>query len=263
MIKHVQSESYVMCVCNTRMFNVATRSTKTRFTTSGVPGSVTIYQVSLPPKARDFHRRADLRDCWLHSPFAVMLLRMAAACSALVPGARVSTWRAPLRGLHARAPTSASLSSSSSLHIIADDAAAALPSQWVVFSDLHVRQETLPVCLELLRQVEAAAHAHATSGRPAGVIFLGDFWHSGSMLSTRQLNLVLSALGGWCRSIPVLMIPGNHDQAMRGNPEPMLHALTPFELSLPNVQVYEPVSNKSRTSLEQVSPSSLAFKSHS
>ena len=182
-----------------------------------------------------------------------MLLRMAAACSALVPGARVSTWRAPLRGLHARAPTSASLSSSPSLHIIADDAAAALPSQWVVFSDLHVRQETLPVCLELLRQVEAAAHAHATSGRPAGVIFLGDFWHSGSMLSTRQLNLVLSALGGWCRSIPVLMIPGNHDQAMRGNPEPMLHALTPFELSLPNVQVYEPVSNKSRTS--------LAFKS--
>ena len=90
-----------------------------------------------------------------------MLLRMAAACSALVPGARVSTWRAPLRGLHARAPTSASLSSSPSLHIIADDAAAALPSQWVVFSDLHVRQETLPVCLELLRQVEAAAHAHA------------------------------------------------------------------------------------------------------
>jgi len=26
MIKHVQSESYVICVCNTRMFNVATNN---------------------------------------------------------------------------------------------------------------------------------------------------------------------------------------------------------------------------------------------
>ena len=106
---------------------------------------------------------------------------------------------------------------------------AGLPRRWVVFSDLHVRQDTLPVCLQLLRTVADEARARA-----AGVICLGDFWHAGGVLSTRQLNAVLSELHAWGDDVPMLMIPGNHDQAMRGNPDPQLHALTPLALALPH-----------------------------
>ena len=68
---------------------------------------------------------------------------------------------------------------------------AGLPRRWVVFSDLHVRQDTLPVCLQLLRTVADEARARA-----AGVICLGDFWHASGVLSTRQLTAVLSELHG-------------------------------------------------------------------
>ena len=112
------------------------------------------------------------------------------------------------------------------------DGAGALPARWVVFSDLHVRQQSLPTCLAVLRRVSAEAAA-----RDAGVICLGDFWHAGALLSTRQLNAVLAELSSWCADgagPPVLMIPGNHDQAMRGNPAPELHALTPLAAALPD-----------------------------
>ena len=109
-----------------------------------------------------------------------------------------------------------------------------LPSKWVVFSDLHVRADTLPLCLQILRSVAAEARS-----RSAGVICLGDFWHSGALLSTRQLNAVLAELNKWGPDLPMLMIPGNHDQAMRGDPSPELHALTPLGLALPgNVHVF-------------------------
>jgi hypothetical protein len=104
---------------------------------------------------------------------------------------------------------------------------ARLPSRWVVFSDLHVRQDSLPHCLELLRTVATEARASQ-----AGVICLGDFWHAGAVLSTRQLNAVLGEMETWT-DLRVLMIPGNHDQAMRGNPDPQLHALTPLQLAMP------------------------------
>ncbi len=109
---------------------------------------------------------------------------------------------------------------------------AELRDRWVVFSDLHVRQQSLPTCLAVLRTVKAEAAA-----RDAGVICLGDFWHAGALLSTRQLNAVLAELSSWCADgagPPVLMIPGNHDQAMRGNPAPELHALTPLARALPD-----------------------------
>lgn len=111
-----------------------------------------------------------------------MFLRVAAACSALLAGPRVPhcACRAPLRNLAACASSAVG---SSIVTVIPDEDVAALPSQWVVFSDLHVRQDTLSVCLELLREVEAAARARA-----AGVIFLGDFWHAGTMLSTRHFT---------------------------------------------------------------------------
>ena len=41
--------------------------------------------------------------------------------------------------------------------------------QWVVFSDLHVKDSTLDTCLEVLRVVEAEARR-----RGAGVLFLGE-----------------------------------------------------------------------------------------
>ncbi|KOO28335.1 hypothetical protein Ctob_004649 [Chrysochromulina tobinii] len=68
--------------------------------------------------------------------------------------------------------------------------------------------------------------------RDAGIICLGDFWHAGGMLHTRQLNRILDEIRRW--DMPVLMIPGNHDQAMRGNPDPLLHALTPLGLASPS-----------------------------
>ena len=98
---------------------------------------------------------------------------------------------------------------------VSPEAAAALPRKWVVFSDLHVRQDTLPVCLSLLRRVAAEARA-----REAGVLCLGDFWHTGSVISTRQLNLVLEEIGSWGDATPVLMIPGNHDQARSAREAP-------------------------------------------
>jgi len=104
---------------------------------------------------------------------------------------------------------------------------ARLPQRWVIFSDLHVRQETLPHCLELLQTVAAEARKLR-----AGIICLGDFWHAGAVLSTRQLNAVLGEMESWT-DLRVLMIPGNHDQVMRGNPDPQLHALTPLQLAMP------------------------------
>ena len=106
--------------------------------------------------------------------------------------------------------------------------ASRLPRQWILFTDLHVQKDTLPYCLELLRRVADEARS-----RSAGVICLGDFWHAGGILHTRQLNQVLQEVRGWGEQIPLLMIPGNHDQAMRGNPDPLLHALTPIGLASP------------------------------
>ena len=116
--------------------------------------------------------------------------------------------------------------SRSSLDCFPATAADKLPRNWVLFTDLHVQHSTLELCLEVLRRV-----AREASARGAGIICLGDFWHAGGTLHTRQLNLVLDELRKW-RDIPVLMIPGNHDQAMRGNPHPLLHALTPLQLAL-------------------------------
>ena len=73
----------------------------------------------------------------------------------------------------------------------------------------------------------------------AGVIFLGDFWHAGGVLQTRALNRILTEIQEWGEDMPMLMIPGNHDQSMRGDPSPLLHALTPLRLSgQSNVRVF-------------------------
>ena len=113
------------------------------------------------------------------------------------------------------------------LDAVPDDEASTLPRRWVLFTDLHVQKDTLPTCVRVLRRVAAEAQS-----RDAGIICLGDFWHAGGMLHTRQLNRILDEIRRW--DMPVLMIPGNHDQAMRGNPDPLLQALTPLGLASPS-----------------------------
>jgi len=113
------------------------------------------------------------------------------------------------------------------LDAVPDNEACTLPRRWVLFTDLHVQKDTLPTCVRVLRRVAAEAQS-----RDAGIICLGDFWHAGGMLHTRQLNRILDEIRRW--DMPVLMIPGNHDQAMRGNPDPLLHALTPLGLASPS-----------------------------
>lgn len=46
-------------------------------------------------------------------------------------------------------------------------------NHWVLFSDLHVKSATIDVCEEILHKVNEDAKS-----RNAGIIFLGDFWHT-------------------------------------------------------------------------------------
>ncbi|GFR43834.1 hypothetical protein Agub_g4955, partial [Astrephomene gubernaculifera] len=101
--------------------------------------------------------------------------------------------------------------------------------QWVVFSDLHVREGSLETCLEVLRAVRQEADS-----RGAGVIFLGDFWDRRGALPVEPLNQVLQEMSSW--TCPVLMLVGNHDQVDLGGRQ---HGLTPLELACPHVHVVE------------------------
>ena len=110
---------------------------------------------------------------------------------------------------HHHRPPRAGLRTELALRVIDDAEVEALPQRFVLFTDLHVQRSTMPVCMQLLRKVAAEAHA-----RDAGVICLGDFWHAGGVLQTRALNSVLAEIRSWGAQTPLLMIPGNHDQAM-------------------------------------------------
>lgn len=80
--------------------------------------------------------------------------------------------------------------------------------RFVVLSDLHVRRETAAVCIQALRRTHREAVA-----RGAGVLFLGDWWHSRGALPVEPLNMVLRELEAW--SVPVVLLPGNHDLVSR------------------------------------------------
>eukprot|EP00960_Hanusia_phi_P030134 748400-Hanusia_phi.AAC.12 len=96
------------------------------------------------------------------------------------------------------------------------------PDKWIVFSDLHVSRNSLETCLHVLGRIH-----HEASIRNAGVIFLGDFWHEKGVLRVDALNSILLALSNW--TVPVLALPGNHDQATFDGET---HALTPLGLVL-------------------------------
>ena len=92
-------------------------------------------------------------------------------------------------------------------------------NKWVVFTDLHCAPSTLNTTLEVLDYV----HKMAVE-RKAGVMFLGDFWHHRGTIRVDCLNAVLEALKMW--TVPMVMIPGNHDQVTLGGQN---HGLTPLQ----------------------------------
>jgi DNA repair exonuclease SbcCD nuclease subunit len=90
--------------------------------------------------------------------------------------------------------------------------------KWVVFTDLHCSPATLQTSMQVLDVV------HSTALQcNAGVLFLGDFWHHRGTLRVDCLNAVLKALEAW--EVPMVMIPGNHDQISLGGYD---HGLTPL-----------------------------------
>jgi len=91
--------------------------------------------------------------------------------------------------------------------------------QWVMFTDLHCAPSTLDTCLQVLQKV----HEEAVM-RNAGILFLGDFWHHRATIRVDILNAVLGKLRSW--EVPMIMIPGNHDQVTLGGHN---HGLTPLE----------------------------------
>uniref|UniRef100_A0A7S3E9L9 Calcineurin-like phosphoesterase domain-containing protein n=2 Tax=Rhodosorus marinus TaxID=101924 RepID=A0A7S3E9L9_9RHOD len=93
--------------------------------------------------------------------------------------------------------------------------------EWIAFTDLHVRRSTIQTCLQVLRYV----HEQALR-REAGVVFLGDFWHSRGDLPVEPLNLILEEFSRWTQ--PMIMISGNHDQV---SIDGELNALEPIALA--------------------------------
>ena len=103
-------------------------------------------------------------------------------------------------------------------------------SRWITFTDLHCSPSTLGTCLEVLRKVHSEALRMSSSSSSSGgvnstcgVLFLGDFWHHRGTLRVDCLNAVLDELRTW--RVPLIMIPGNHDQVTLGGRQ---HGLTPL-----------------------------------
>lgn len=94
-------------------------------------------------------------------------------------------------------------------------------SHWVVFTDLHCAPATMSTCLAILDRVHQLA-----CERDAAVMFLGDFWHHRGTIRVDCLNAVLRHFKNW--TVPMVMIPGNHDQVTLGGE---IHGLTPLENS--------------------------------
>jgi DNA repair exonuclease SbcCD nuclease subunit len=78
--------------------------------------------------------------------------------------------------------------------------------------------------LEVLQRVHRLAQQRGPT--TTGVLFLGDFWHIRGTLRVDCLNAVLAELRTW--TVPMILIPGNHDQVTLGGHS---HGLTPLEQS--------------------------------
>lgn len=93
----------------------------------------------------------------------------------------------------------------------------------LLFSDLHLSTKTFDTCMKVLRKVHQEAKKHNV---PVG--FLGDFFdhvYNKGTLPVDVLNaLLLFFSTEW--SVPMVMIPGNHDYFDASETE---HGLTPFK----------------------------------
>jgi DNA repair exonuclease SbcCD nuclease subunit len=81
----------------------------------------------------------------------------------------------------------------------------------IVFSDLHLRDETEEVCIG---EVLPGIAQEALDRKEKDVAFLGDFWHVRYSVPVRLFNAVRDELRRWTSSIglEVRLLPGNHDQ---------------------------------------------------
>jgi ABC-type uncharacterized transport system ATPase subunit len=95
----------------------------------------------------------------------------------------------------------------------------------LLFADLHCSPKTLDVCLEVLEGIHLKAKTNNES-----VGFLGDFYdtvYRRGTIPVDMLNILLDFFATrW--SVPMIMIPGNHDYIDASETE---HALEPFGIA--------------------------------
>ena len=103
----------------------------------------------------------------------------------------------------------------------------------LLFSDLHLSPRTYDTCMQVLRRV----HSEAVQ-RNVTVGFLGDFFdkvHSQGTLPVNILNELMRFFETeW--SVPMVMIPGNHDYFDAAETE---HGLTPFAYASRHIRVLD------------------------
>lgn len=101
----------------------------------------------------------------------------------------------------------------------------------LLFSDLHLSPKTFDTCMTVLRRVHAEAKR-----RNVTVGFLGDFFdhvYNKGTLPVDILNELMRFFSNeW--TVPMIMIPGNHDYFDASETE---HGLTPFSFASPYITV--------------------------
>lgn len=95
------------------------------------------------------------------------------------------------------------------------------PFKFVVYADLHVRDDTVDRAIATLGFVRELARDQGADG----VICLGDFWDLRGVIRVRQLDAVQREFARWYET-PHILIPGNHDQVDRSG---QIHGLKIFD----------------------------------
>lgn len=105
------------------------------------------------------------------------------------------------------------------------------PPDLLIFSDLHLREESRDVCKEVL---DAILYNVEEKGINT-IAFLGDFWHLRYRVPIHLQNMVKDWIHELYQyDIDLIILPGNHDQINAGDGA---NAMEVFE-GFPNVKVY-------------------------
>lgn len=97
------------------------------------------------------------------------------------------------------------------------------PWAFVLFTDLHVRADTLDRALTLLE----AVRGELTDRGLSTAVCLGDFWDQRGVLSVRQLDLLCDEFDVWGEEGKrLIIVPGNHDQV---SVDGTIHGVRPFD----------------------------------